>query len=303
MKIIKSIITIIILLTTLPLYSADMMRIAIMDFQEKDISKNEAVKISELIRNEMVNIGRFTVIERAQIGSILKEQGYQQTGCTDESCAVEIGKLLSARKILVGTIMKMGEQIIIIGRIVDVEVGTSDFSSNATARNAGQLHSTVKSFVNELAIKIEGEVAQQRYVYRNMAFTFTGVTLLSFGGGIYSNMKVTKLSEDHDSLLIDYKNTTNPAEAEKLHEKIVTKKEDADSFAMYRNISYGVSVASSLAMVWFFYKYLTFEADPAKRADNSGLEIMPYCYTNVYALKGNNTRSEFSLNGGVLIRF
>ena len=119
------------------------MRIAIMDFEARDISKKDAIKISELIRNEMINIGRFVIIERAQMGSILKEQGVQQTGCTDITCAVEVGKMLSAKKILVGTIMSLGGSIVITGRIVDVEKGVAEFSEKAIARKESDLFTTV----------------------------------------------------------------------------------------------------------------------------------------------------------------
>ena len=55
-----------------------------------------------------VNTGLFTVGERGEMDSILKEQGFQASGCTDIECAVKIGKLLSANKMLVGEIGKLG---------------------------------------------------------------------------------------------------------------------------------------------------------------------------------------------------
>ena len=54
----------------------------------------------------MINTGQYVVIERNEMSKILNEQGFQMTGCTDVSCAVG-GKLMSARKMLVGTIMKI----------------------------------------------------------------------------------------------------------------------------------------------------------------------------------------------------
>jgi len=98
-------------------------RIAVMDFIPKGVPVTMAQNISELIRAELINSNTCIVIERAQMGSLLREQGFQQTGCTDVSCAVQVGKLLSAQKILIGTVMKMGNSLIITGRIVDVEKG------------------------------------------------------------------------------------------------------------------------------------------------------------------------------------
>ena len=130
------------------------MHLAVMDFEAKDISANESVKITELIRNDIVNTGKFVVLERAQMGQILKEQGFQQTGCTDVSCAVELGKALSANKILVGTVMKLGDQIIITGRIVDVEKGVVEFSDKAVAQSQKDIINSVSTFVERLSGRI-----------------------------------------------------------------------------------------------------------------------------------------------------
>jgi hypothetical protein len=136
--------------------SAEKMRVAIIDFQAQDIPAAEAVKITELIRNEMVNTGAFIVIERAQMGAIMKEQGFQQTGCTDIACAVQIGQLVSARKILLGTVMKLSGTTIITGRIVDVENGVVEFSEKGVAESSDQLYPAVMEFINNLTARIEG---------------------------------------------------------------------------------------------------------------------------------------------------
>lgn len=153
-------------LCTLPAYAE--MRIAVMDFEvpDKSLTAQEAAGISELVRTEMINIGLFRVIERAQVGKVLREQGFQQTGCTDVSCAVQIGQLLSAKKILVGSIMKMGDSYIINGRIVDVEKGTADYSSKEKALSKNVLDKAVEQFVIRLADNIalkaeEKELAAQ----------------------------------------------------------------------------------------------------------------------------------------------
>ena len=44
----------------------------------------------------MIELGSYTVVERANIDKILKEQKFQHSGCTDSEFAVEIGQLLNA---------------------------------------------------------------------------------------------------------------------------------------------------------------------------------------------------------------
>lgn len=124
--------------------------IAVSDFTAKDVPLSTAMNVSELIRTELINTGRYTVIERSQMKEILKEQGFQQTGCTDVNCAVQMGKLLSAKKMLVGSIMKMGTRFIITGRVVDVEKGVGERAAKGNANSVDQLDRGVTEFVDNL---------------------------------------------------------------------------------------------------------------------------------------------------------
>jgi TolB-like protein len=129
------------------------MRIAIMDLQGKNTSAAVTGTITSLIRTEIVNSGQFTVVERAQIDQIIKEQGLQMTGCTDQACAVEVGRLLSARMMLLGEVNTVGKSIIITIRIVDVERGTSDFAADETATQE-----TIRAASKTIARKLAGMI-------------------------------------------------------------------------------------------------------------------------------------------------
>jgi curli biogenesis system outer membrane secretion channel CsgG len=109
----KIIICLILLLLLTPIITSAETRLAVMDFKAKGVSHTVADNVSELIRTELINIGKYTVLERSQMSEILKEQSFQMTGCTDVSCAVQVGKLLSARKIMVGSVMQVGSKIVI----------------------------------------------------------------------------------------------------------------------------------------------------------------------------------------------
>jgi hypothetical protein len=132
-------------------YSGTKEMIAVMDFTTKDVAMPVAYNVSELIRTGLINTGKYTIIERSQMKEILKEQGFQQTGCTDTSCAVQVGKLLSARKILIGSVMKLGSKLIISGRIVDVEKGVGEQGATGKAKSIDDLDEGVTDFINNLS--------------------------------------------------------------------------------------------------------------------------------------------------------
>ena len=80
----------------------------------------------------------------------MKEQTVQQSGCADTSCAVELGKLLSADKILVGTLNKLGDTYIINARIIDVEKGNMLFADNTQANSEADLLNAAKGIQLDL---------------------------------------------------------------------------------------------------------------------------------------------------------
>jgi TolB-like protein len=134
----------------------DKMRIAIMDLTANSVSPETAKTVSDLLRTELFNTGLFTVIERAEMDKILKEQGFQQSGCTENECVVQFGKILSAKKVLVGTVNKLGNTYIINARIVDVEKAVTEFADNTVVKAESQLYSGCKVFARKLSQRIAG---------------------------------------------------------------------------------------------------------------------------------------------------
>ncbi|HPO44428.1 MAG TPA: CsgG/HfaB family protein [Spirochaetota bacterium] len=148
------VLAVIVCVSPVPLYAAEKMQVAVLDLKPREVSKIVTGAVSDIIRSEMVKTGLFTVVERAQMNEILKEQGFQMTGCTDQACAVQVGKLLSARKILVGEINRVGKAFMITVRIVDVEKGVSEFAANEKAENEDVLDKAGAGITRKLAQNI-----------------------------------------------------------------------------------------------------------------------------------------------------
>ncbi len=102
---------------------ADNSFIAVHDFEGKGVSNLEASALTDRLRTEIINLGTVKVVERAEMDEILREQGYQQTGCFTSECMVEVGKLIGAEKIISGSISKVGNTYSVNARIINVETG------------------------------------------------------------------------------------------------------------------------------------------------------------------------------------
>ncbi len=81
---------------------------------------------------------------------LLKEHGFAQLGVTDETSAVKVGKLLAAQKILIGTAMKLGESIIITGRVVDIERGIAERGAKVATKNEDEMIYAITQFIVQL---------------------------------------------------------------------------------------------------------------------------------------------------------
>jgi len=145
------------ILTTGAFAKEDKMRLAVLDFQPNDVSKYASKAVSDIIGTEMAKKNDLTMVERSQIGAILNEQGFQNTGCTDNSCAVEVGKLLSCSKILIGSLSKLGKVYTITAKLVDVEKGSVDFAESESCTSEDDIEPASRILAVKLLNRITGK--------------------------------------------------------------------------------------------------------------------------------------------------
>lgn len=98
--------------------SQNKVRIAVLDFDYSSVGNPSflsyfsggAVGISDLLVNELVKSGQYSVIERSQIEAILKEQNLAASGRVDASTAASIGRLLGVEKVILGSVTQLDLQ-------------------------------------------------------------------------------------------------------------------------------------------------------------------------------------------------
>ena len=101
----------------------DKINVAVLDLEGRGVSALEAATLTDRLRSELVSVGSFQIVERGQMEMLLQEQGFQQTGCTSAECAVEVGKLLGVKKMISGSIGKIGSLYTVDVRMFDVTTG------------------------------------------------------------------------------------------------------------------------------------------------------------------------------------
>ena len=128
--------------------------LAVLDLEPVGLSDTEAKVLTQRLTSKMIELSDYTIVERANIDKILKEQKFQHSGCTDSQCAVEIGQMLNADLTVVGTASKFGDTYTLDCRIVNVESGEALGSASFT--HTGNIDQLVKDGIESVARELLG---------------------------------------------------------------------------------------------------------------------------------------------------
>ena len=112
---------------TLPrAYAAAGPRLVVLPFQLLGPDQGEAWigdSFAEYLTLALSQADSLTLIERAQLDKVLKEQGFGQSALADEASAPQLGRLLGAQQLVMGSLQRQGDQLLVSLRRVDASSG------------------------------------------------------------------------------------------------------------------------------------------------------------------------------------
>ncbi|MFW5861553.1 MAG: DUF4440 domain-containing protein [Spirochaetota bacterium] len=139
-----------------PHLNAGEIRMLVADFNARGVSKDVSMMVTEWVRTAVTN-SDYTIVDRSKMNEIMSQHEIQMTGLVDEKNAVKIGKLLSANKILAGTVSKIGSKYVISGRLIDAEKGVASFGHNEFTWNISDLDFCTQRFCDNMIKKMSGK--------------------------------------------------------------------------------------------------------------------------------------------------
>jgi len=129
---------------------------AVMEFSGSGIESAEIQTLTSKLGSELVKQDVFVILERAEMGLVLQEQGFQQTGCTSAECAVEVGQVLGVQFIVTGSIGKLEDMYYVETRLIDV--GSSKITKSVDRNVHGTLKDVLITALPEIASELSGKI-------------------------------------------------------------------------------------------------------------------------------------------------
>ncbi len=133
----------------------DKIPVAVLSLDAIGISAKEAQILTKKLSSELVNNGKYLVLDRGEMESILQEQGFQQTGCTSSECAVEVGQLLGVKMMVAGSIGKLGS--IYYTEVSLIDVATSQIVETVDHSQSGGIEEVLLNSMPVIASRLSGD--------------------------------------------------------------------------------------------------------------------------------------------------
>ena len=140
------------------------MLIGVLDLEANNVPEGEARAITDRLRYYLGRQeGIFSPIERNQMNYILEEVGFQISGaCNTDECAIQVGKILGARKMVAGSVSIVGNIYSLQIRLIDIESANIDLEVFSDVNNIGEvLQVATQEVAEEMAAEVTGEAGPE----------------------------------------------------------------------------------------------------------------------------------------------
>jgi hypothetical protein len=167
MKIRIALVCAVLLAFAIPARAADVLTIAVFDFESKDEAVRDlGPKVASLINAQLSADPHVITVERAELEKALGEQELGLSGTIDPETAARVGHLTGAKVLVTGRVFNVGQETMIVAKVIgtetsrvygDVVRSAADRASIAdmSAEMAGRISKIVQQKADTLVAKVE----------------------------------------------------------------------------------------------------------------------------------------------------
>jgi len=146
---------------------AERLSLTVFPFEHKGDVSAASLAFQDNLIDALVHRNRFRVVERNKLEVILEEQRLSRTALFDQDTALKVGKLLAARSVITGNIVKAGTGIHVVARLVDTQ--TSRILSRQNVYGEGEDFPALQFMAEGMAVQfhrdfplVGGLIVEQR---------------------------------------------------------------------------------------------------------------------------------------------
>lgn len=137
---------------TLPAIAEDRVRLAVLDLSAVNVPEFYAATVRDRIEVSLYKSDKIDLLERNKVQLVLKEHNLMAGACRDESCAIQIGKFLSATHVIVGSVTHLDGYTVTI-RVVDVMRGKIVYADSENVSS--------KEEIAKASVKLSGRILER----------------------------------------------------------------------------------------------------------------------------------------------
>lgn len=155
----RTLLFVLIIVSALGTFAHARTKIAILSFKGINVEDYVPSAVVEILSTSFIDSGEFEVIERSQLNSVMSELSLQYSDDFSEEDAQDIGNMLGAEIVIIGSVTKLGDRITVNIRGIAVATGTAKFAKKINADSMSELPDNIDNLV---AMLTGGEVRETK---------------------------------------------------------------------------------------------------------------------------------------------
>jgi TolB-like protein len=162
-----------------PQESPEIRTLAVLDFENNSLKDKTEMDplcrgLSDMFITELSKVQKFQIVERANLQKILDEMKLGQSGMIESTAAQEVGKMLGAQNLILGSFMMMLDgKLRIDARLVEVESGKTLMAEEETGSPSDlsrMVNNLVGKNIRSMNVKLSGAENQALRESDNKSF-------------------------------------------------------------------------------------------------------------------------------------
>ncbi len=126
------------------------MDMAVARFSAVGLPQLTASYISDSLREELIKIGKFDVVDRPDMERTLEPQYFNQQGCSELDCAIELGRILNVKQTIIGSLTKVEGGYSLKVNIINIKSGKVTHTFTKQADSLKGLKAACATFAKQI---------------------------------------------------------------------------------------------------------------------------------------------------------